>query len=157
MVAGPLERPTQLLPQVHGESRPTLVMIRSGLTQAPWGLFKKIVIADNVPDFVQLIYSTPGHYDGASLLLATALFSVQIYCDFSGYTDMALGLARMMGYELVVNFRQPYFSSSVGEFWRRWHISLSSWFRDYLYVPLGGSRVSTTRTRFNLMVTFLVS
>jgi len=141
MVAGPIERPTQLLPQFHGESRPTLVMIRSGLTQAPWGLFKKIVIADNVPDFVQLIYATPRHYDGASLLLATTLFSVQIYCDFSGYTDMALGLARMMGYNLVINFRQPYSSSSIGEFWRRWHISLSTWFRDYVYIPMGGRRV----------------
>jgi D-alanyl-lipoteichoic acid acyltransferase DltB (MBOAT superfamily) len=157
MVAGPIERPNQLLPQFHREPHPTLVRIRSGLTQALWGLFKKIVIADNVSDFVQLIYATPTHYDGASLLLATLLFSVQIYCDFSGYTDMALGLARMMGYDLVINFRQPYFSSSIAEFWRRWHISLSTWFRDYVYIPLGGSRVSVPRNWFNLMVTFLVS
>jgi alginate O-acetyltransferase complex protein AlgI len=157
MVAGPIERPHQLLPQFHREPQPTSAGIRSGLTQALWGLFKKIVIADNVSDFVQLIYATPTHYDGASLLLATVLFSVQIYCDFSGYTDMALGLARMMGYGLVVNFRQPYFSASIAEFWRRWHISLSTWFRDYVYIPLGGSRVSMTRNWFNLMVTFLVS
>jgi alginate O-acetyltransferase complex protein AlgI len=157
MVAGPIERPNQLLPQFHREPHPTSAMVRSGLTQALWGLFKKIVIADNVSDFVQLIYATPTHYDGASLLLATTLFSVQIYCDFSGYTDMALGLARMMGYDLVINFRQPYFSSSIGEFWRRWHISLSTWFRDYVYIPLGGSRVSVPRNWFNLMVTFLVS
>ncbi|HEY4046608.1 MAG TPA: MBOAT family O-acyltransferase [Acidobacteriaceae bacterium] len=157
MVAGPIERPNQLLPQFHREPSITFDGVRSGLAQALWGLFKKIVIADNVSEFVKLIYSAPRHYDGAELLLATTLFSLQIYCDFSGYTDMALGLARMMGYELVINFRQPYFSRSVGEFWRRWHISLSTWFRDYVYIPLGGSRVSPPRHWFNLMVTFVVS
>ena len=157
MVAGPIERPNQLLPQFHREPRITSGGFRSGLTQAMWGLFKKIVIADNVSEFVKLVYSAPRQYDGASLLLATTLFSIQIYCDFSGYTDMALGLARMMGYELVVNFRQPYFSRSVGEFWRRWHISLSTWFRDYVYIPLGGNRVSAPRHWFNLMATFVIS
>jgi alginate O-acetyltransferase complex protein AlgI len=157
MVAGPIERPNQLLPQFHREPHATSAMVRSGLAQALWGLFKKIVIADNVSMFVQLIYSAPRQYNGISLLLATLLFSIQIYCDFSGYTDMALGLARMMGYELVINFRQPYFSSSVTEFWRRWHISLSTWFRDYVYIPLGGNRVSESRHWFNLMVTFVVS
>jgi alginate O-acetyltransferase complex protein AlgI len=157
MVAGPIERPSQLLPQFHHEPRITSEGVRSGLSQALWGLFKKIVIADNVSDFVALIYTTPRHFDGAALLTATFLFSLQIYCDFSGYTDMALGLARMMGYELVVNFRQPYFSRSVGEFWRRWHISLSTWFRDYLYIPLGGNRVTVPRHFFNLMATFVVS
>ena len=103
------------------------------------------------------LHHSAAHYDGAALLLATLFFSVQIYCDFSGYTDMALGFARMMGYELVINFRQPYFSRSVGEFWRRWHISLSTWFRDYLYIPLGGNRVEVSRNYFNLMVTFVVS
>ncbi|HEV2274147.1 MAG TPA: MBOAT family O-acyltransferase, partial [Acidobacteriaceae bacterium] len=157
MVAGPIERPNQLLPQFHREPKISPGKIRSGLAQALWGLFKKIVIADNVSEFVKLIYSAPSHYDGAALLLATTLFSLQIYCDFSGYTDMALGLARMMGYELVVNFRQPYFSRSIGEFWRRWHISLSTWFRDYVYIPLGGNRVSAPRHWFNLMATFVIS
>src|ERR1700730_13971278 len=126
MVAGPIERPSELLPQFHREPKITLAGVQSGMVQAAWGLFKKIVIADNVADFVKLVYATPSHYTGAAFVLATTLFSLQIYCDFSGYTDMALGLARMMGYDLRVNFRQPYFSSSVGEFWHRWHISLST-------------------------------
>jgi D-alanyl-lipoteichoic acid acyltransferase DltB (MBOAT superfamily) len=133
MVAGPIERPYELLPQFHREPRVTLDGVRAGMVQALWGLFKKMVIADNVADFVRLIYDTPRHYNGAALVLATLLFSIQIYCDFSGYTDIALGLARMMGYELRINFMQPYFSRSVGEFWRRWHISLSTWFRLRLY------------------------
>jgi len=157
MVAGPIERPTQLLPQFHREPRITVEGISSGLVQALWGLFKKIVIADNVSDFVKLVYASPRRFDGAELLLATTLFSLQIYCDFSGYSDMALGLARTMGFELVMNFRQPYFSSSIGEFWRRWHISLSTWFRDYVYIPMGGNRVTLLRNWFNLMVTFVAS
>jgi alginate O-acetyltransferase complex protein AlgI len=127
------------------------------MVQALWGLFKKMVLADNVADFVKLIYDTPRHYSGAALVLATVLFSIQIYCDFSGYTDIALGLARMMGYELRINFMQPYFSRSVGEFWRRWHISLSTWFRDYVYIPLGGNRVKLSRHYANLMITFVIS
>jgi alginate O-acetyltransferase complex protein AlgI len=157
MVAGPIERPYELLPQFHREPSVTLDGVRAGLAQALWGLFKKMVLADNVADFVKLIYDSPRHYDGAALLLATLLFSIQIYCDFSGYTDIALGLARMMGYELRINFLQPYFSRSVGEFWRRWHISLSTWFRDYVYIPLGGSRVKLPRHYFNLMITFVIS
>ena len=157
MVAGPIERPYELLPQFHREPKVTLEGVRSGMVQALWGLFKKMVLADNVADFVKLIYDTPRHYDGAALVLATLLFSIQIYCDFSGYTDIALGLARMMGYELRVNFMQPYFSRSVGEFWRRWHISLSTWFRDYVYIPLGGNRVSSSRHYANLMITFVIS
>ncbi len=157
MVAGPIERPYELLPQFHREPSVTLDGVRAGLAQALWGLFKKMVLADNVADFVKLIYDSPRHYDGAALLLATLLFSIQIYCDFSGYTDIALGLARMMGYELRINFLQPYFSRSVGEFWRRWHISLSTWFRDYVYIPLGGNRVKLPRHYFNLMITFVIS
>jgi alginate O-acetyltransferase complex protein AlgI len=157
MVAGPIERPSELLPQFHREPKITLAGVQSGMVQAAWGLFKKIVIADNVADFVKLVYATPSHYTGAAFVLATTLFSLQIYCDFSGYTDMALGLARMMGYDLRVNFRQPYFSSSVGEFWRRWHISLSTWFRDYVYIPLGGNRVKLPRYYLNLMITFAIS
>lgn len=157
MVAGPIERPGHLLPQFHREPHVSSEQIRSGLAQAMWGLFKKIVLADNVANFVQLIYHSPRQYDGAELSLATLLFSIQIYCDFSGYTDIAIGVARMMGYDLAINFRQPYFSRSVAEFWHRWHISLSTWFRDYTYIPLGGNRVSTPRHWFNLMVTFLLS
>src|ERR1700722_6308236 len=157
MVAGPIERPYELLPQFHREPRVTLEGVRAGMVQALWGLFKKMVLADNVADFVKLIYDTPHHYNGAALTLATLLFSLQIYCDFSGYTDIALGLARMMGYYLRVNFRQPYFSSSVGEFWHRWHISLSTWFRDYVYIPLGGNRVKLPRYYLNLMITFAIS
>jgi alginate O-acetyltransferase complex protein AlgI len=157
MVAGPIERPYELLPQFHREPKVTLGEVRAGMAQALWGLFKKMVLADNVADFVGLVYGTPRHYDGAALLLATLLFSIQIYCDFSGYTDIALGLARMMGYELRINFLQPYFSRSVGEFWRRWHISLSTWFRDYVYIPLGGNRVTLARHYLNLMITFVIS
>jgi alginate O-acetyltransferase complex protein AlgI len=157
MVAGPIERPYELLPQFHHEPKVSLEGVRAGMVQALWGLFKKMVIADNVADFVKLIYDTPRHYDGAALVLATFLFSIQIYCDFSGYTDIALGLARMMGYELRINFLQPYFSRSVGEFWRRWHISLSTWFRDYVYIPLGGNRVTLPRHYCNLMITFVIS
>ena len=157
MVAGPIERPHELLPQFHREPQVTPGGMRAGMAQALWGLFKKMVVADNLADFVKLVYDTPRHYDGAALLLATLLFSIQIYCDFSGYTDIALGLARMMGYELRINFLQPYFSRSVGEFWRRWHISLSTWFRDYVYIPLGGNRVKWSRHYANLMITFVLS
>jgi alginate O-acetyltransferase complex protein AlgI len=157
MVAGPIERPYELLPQFHRDPKVTYEGVRAGMVQALWGLFKKMVLADNVADFVKLIYDTPQHYSGAALVLATLLFSIQIYCDFSGYTDIALGLARMMGYELRINFMQPYFSRSVGEFWRRWHISLSTWFRDYVYIPLGGNRVKLSRHYANLMITFVIS
>jgi alginate O-acetyltransferase complex protein AlgI len=157
MVAGPIERPYELLPQFHREPTVTYEGVRAGMVQALWGLFKKMVLADNVADFVKLIYDTPRHYNGSALVLATLLFSIQIYCDFSGYTDIALGLARMMGYELRINFMQPYFSRSVGEFWRRWHISLSTWFRDYVYIPLGGNRVKLSRHYVNLMITFVIS
>jgi len=157
MVAGPIERPYELLPQFHREPQVSGEGVRAGMVQALWGLFKKMVLADNVADFVKLIYDTPRHFNGAALLMATLLFSIQIYCDFSGYTDIALGLARMMGYELRINFMQPYFSRSVGEFWRRWHISLSTWFRDYVYIPLGGNRVKLSRHYANLMITFAIS
>ena len=157
MVAGPIERPYELLPQFHREPKVTYEGVRAGMVQALWGLFKKMVLADNVADFVKLIYDAPRHYNGSALVLATLLFSIQIYCDFSGYTDIALGLARMMGYELRINFMQPYFSRSVGEFWRRWHISLSTWFRDYVYIPMGGNRVKLSRHYLNLMITFVIS
>jgi alginate O-acetyltransferase complex protein AlgI len=131
--------------------------IKSGIILAIWGLFKKMVIADSLGGFVNLVYASPRSYSGAELLLATLSFAIQIYCDFSGYSDIALGIARMMGYELRLNFAQPYFSRSIGEFWHRWHISLSTWFRDYVYIPLGGNRVKTFRLYFNLLATFLLS
>ncbi|RZU41350.1 MBOAT family O-acyltransferase [Edaphobacter modestus] len=157
MVAGPIERPRQLLPQFHHEPVLRSDRIKSGITLATWGLFKKMVIADSLSGFVNLVYASPRSYSGVELLLATLSFAIQIYCDFSGYSDIALGIARMMGYELRLNFAQPYFSRSIGEFWHRWHISLSTWFRDYLYIPLGGNRVRTFRLYFNLLATFLLS
>jgi alginate O-acetyltransferase complex protein AlgI len=157
MVAGPIERPNELLPQFHREPGFSVERIRSGFAQALWGLFKKMVLADSVSGFVNLVYQSPQGYSGASLLLATCFFALQIYCDFSGYSDIAVGLARVMGYDLRINFRQPYFSQSITEFWRRWHITLSSWFRDYFYIPIGGSRVRPARHYLNLMLTFALS
>jgi D-alanyl-lipoteichoic acid acyltransferase DltB (MBOAT superfamily) len=157
MVAGPIERPKNLLPQfaVHQPFRYDDFV--TGIRLALWGAFKKLVVADTIAQVVNNVYGFPDRFRGPVLIIGTILFAVQIYCDFSGYSDIALGIARMMGYRLMVNFRQPYFARSVGEFWRRWHISLSSWFRDYLYIPLGGSRVTSLRTAFNLFVVFLVS
>lgn len=157
MVAGPIERPGELLPQFHREPVATLERLKSGFAQALWGFFKKMVIADAVAGPVNAVFATPEKFQGIVLLLATLCFALQIYCDFSGYSDIALGLARAMGYDLRVNFRQPYFSRSISEFWRRWHISLSTWFRDYVYIEMGGNRVSTGRKYFNLFITFLVS
>jgi D-alanyl-lipoteichoic acid acyltransferase DltB (MBOAT superfamily) len=157
MVAGPIERPNQLLPQFHRDPEFRIERFRSGVEHTLWGLFKKMVIADLLSGFVNLVYSAPQQYTGTELIMATLAFSLQIYCDFSGYSDIALGVARMMGYELRVNFAQPYFSRSIGEFWRRWHISLSTWFRDYVYISLGGNRVAVPRYYFNLLITFIVS
>jgi D-alanyl-lipoteichoic acid acyltransferase DltB (MBOAT superfamily) len=157
MVAGPIERPNQLLPQFHHDPTFRPGRVRSGIKLALWGLFKKMVIADALAGFVNLVYANPQGFSGAELTVATLAFSLQIYCDFSGYSDIALGVARMMGYELRVNFLQPYFSRSIGEFWHRWHVSLSTWFRDYVYIPLGGNRVAVPRHYINLLVTFLIS
>jgi len=156
MVAGPIERPNQLLPQFHRDPEFHAERFRSGMEHAMWGLFKKMVIADSLSRYVSLIYSAPRSFTSSELLIATLAFSVQIYCDFSGYSDIAIGVARMMGYELRLNFAQPYFSCSVGEFWHRWHISLSTWFRDYVYIPLGGNRVTVPRHCFNLLATFAI-
>src|SRR5690606_12257641 len=120
------------------------------------GLFKKVFIADGLSGFVNSVFAGPELYDGATVWLAVLGFSVQIYCDFSGYSDMAIGLARVLGYDFPENFRMPYLSTSVAEFWHRWHISLSTWLRDYLYIPLGGNRGSATRTYINLMLTMLL-
>lgn len=157
MVAGPIERPRQLLPQFHRDPHVTVERVHSGLQVALWGLFKKMVIADSIGGVVDLVYRDPRQFTNTEVLVATLLFSIQIYCDFSGYSDMAVGVARVMGYELRINFSQPYLSKSVGEFWHRWHISLSTWFRDYVYIPLGGNRVRLPRYLLNLMITFVVS
>ena len=157
MVAGPIERPNQLLPQFHRTPRITTERIHSGLRIALWGFFKKMVVADALSTLVNTVYANPRNFNNTELCVATVCFAIQIYCDFSGYSDIAIGLARVMGYELRINFLQPYFSRSIGEFWHRWHISLSTWFRDYLYIPLGGNRVRLPRYLFNVFITFALS
>ena len=157
LVAGPIERAEHMLPQFHRATRLEYDRVRDGILQATWGLSKKVCVADLVAPFVASVYAEPRMYNGSYLALATVLFAVQIYCDFSGYSDMALGIARILGYDLMTNFRQPYFSTSLGEFWRRWHISLSSWFRDYVYFPLGGNRVGLPRRAVNILLVFTLS
>lgn len=157
LVAGPIERASRLLPQLQRSRTVTWEDTASGARQILCGFFKKIVIADSVAVFVGEAYATPETMSGARLTLATMLFAFQIYCDFSAYSDIAIGTARMFGIELMQNFNYPYFSKSMGEFWQRWHISLSTWFRDYVYIPLGGNRGGSNQTRRNLFVTFLVS
>jgi alginate O-acetyltransferase complex protein AlgI len=157
LVAGPIERPANLLRQLDIPMSWDTDRVIRGLKQMLWGFFKKLVIADRCGLIVDQVYAHPGQHDGPALLLATYLFAFQIYCDFSGYGDIALGAARVMGFDLMVNFRRPYASTSVSAFWGRWHISLSSWFRDYLYIPLGGNRVVKWRWYMNLLLVFLVS
>jgi len=157
LVAGPIERSTHLLPQFQRTHRFEYARVASGMRLMLWGFFKKIVIADRLALLVNGVYAEPGIYPGPVLVLATLFFAFQIYCDFSGYSDIAIGTARLMGFDLMQNFRSPYFSQSLTEFWQRWHISLSTWFRDYLYIPLGGNRGSAARTRVNLMIVFLLS
>jgi alginate O-acetyltransferase complex protein AlgI len=157
LVAGPIERPQNLLHQLAAEHRLDYHRVRDGLQQMLWGLFKKVAIADQLAATVDMVYSTPTAYSGLELIVATLLFALQIYCDFSGYSDIALGASKVMGIDLMQNFRQPYFSRSISEFWRRWHISLSTWFRDYLYVPLGGNRHGKARQALNLLIVFVVS
>lgn len=156
LVAGPIERATSLLPQIQSVRRVTWDHIRSGTFLVFIGLVKKIAIADSVAPVVNQIFAEPTAYTSLELLVGLYLFSFQIYGDFSGYSDIARGCARLMGFDLMVNFQQPYFSRNITEFWRRWHISLSSWLRDYLYIPLGGNRRGLTRTYINLMVTMLL-
>ena len=157
LVAGPIERTNNLLVQIRSEHTFDYSKATYGLKLMVWGFFKKMVVADNLAVFVDRVYNNMELYEGFSLILATVFFSVQIYCDFSGYSDIARGAAKLFGIELMENFRSPYFSSSIKEFWSRWHISLSTWFRDYLYIPLGGNRVGKLRHRINLLITFLVS
>jgi D-alanyl-lipoteichoic acid acyltransferase DltB (MBOAT superfamily) len=145
LVAGPIERSQALLPQLRQRHRPDLDRWASGLTRMAWGFFKKLVIADRLALYVDAVYAQPGAHGGWTVLIATYCFAFQIYCDFSGYTDIAIGAARVLGIQLMENFRAPYAARSIREFWRRWHISLTTWFRDYVYIPLGGNRGSRRR------------
>ncbi len=157
LVAGPIERPQNVLHQFHETHIYDWEKVKSGLMMMAWGLFKKVVIADRLAMLVDFAYKNPSEQSGLTLFVATFFYTFQIYCDFSGYSDIALGSARVMGFDLMENFRTPYFSTSISEFWRRWHISLSTWFRDYLYIPLGGNRVSEWRRYFNQFFVFMVS
>jgi alginate O-acetyltransferase complex protein AlgI len=157
LVAGPIERPQNLLHQFREWHAVNYSDIRAGLRRMAWGFFKKLVIADRLALYVNDVYAAPRTHNGLQLSLATVFFAYQIYCDFSGYTDIAIGAAQILGFRLMENFKTPYYSRSVSEFWRRWHISLSTWFRDYLYVPLGGSRVNQRRHTANLLITFGIS
>ena len=157
LVAGPIERSKNLLPQFYEKHIFDLNRVVSGIRIMLWGFFKKIVIADRAATAVNTIYNSAGSYTGLYLTAATLLFTFQIYCDFSGYSDIAKGCARVLGFRLMDNFRNPYFSKSIKEFWRRWHISLSTWFMDYVYIPLGGNREGEAKKYRNLIITFLVS
>ena len=157
LVAGPIERGAQMLPQLRRAHGFDYGRVASGLRLMAWGMFKKVVIADRLAQMVTPIFDHPRQYQGLPLLLAVAGFTLQIYTDFSGYTDLARGAARVLGYQMVLNFRQPYFAASVGDFWRRWHLSLSNWFRDYVYIPLGGNRRGPARRYANLFAVFLLS
>lgn len=157
LVAGPIERSTNLLPQFFEKHEFNYAAVKQGILTAAWGFFKKVVIADRLSEYVNMVYGDVTNYGSAALAIATIFFTVQIYCDFSGYSDIALGTARIMGFRLMKNFNRPYFAGNIREFWQRWHISLSTWFRDYFYIPLGGNRVKKSRWYFNLFFTFLVS
>ena len=157
LVAGPIERAGNLLHQFYEEHKFEYKRVVDGLKLMLWGFFKKVVVADRLAIIVNTIYNNVGDYTGIYLLIGTIFFAFQIYCDFSGYSDIAIGSAQIMGFRLMDNFKRPYFSKSIPEFWRRWHISLSSWFRDYVYIPLGGSKISVPRWYFNLFSIFLIS
>lgn len=157
LVAGPIERASNLLVQFRRNNKLDIDRLSSGAKLILWGLFKKVVIADRLALYVDRVYGDPQAYSGSTLLLATYFFAFQIYCDFSGYSDIAIGSARLLGYDLMQNFRLPYFAASFSDFWHRWHISLSTWFRDYLYLPLGGNRVAYGRWTVNIITVFILS
>ncbi len=157
LVAGPIERANRLLPQFYKKYKFDYKRITSGLRLMFWGFFKKIVIADNLAEYVNMVYSHPSHFKGFVIIVATFFFAWQVYCDFSGYADIAVGSARILGFNLIDNFRRPYFSKSMSEFWRRWHISLMEWFKDYIYIPLGGNRVVKWQWYYNIIIVFFVS
>jgi alginate O-acetyltransferase complex protein AlgI len=157
LVAGPIERATHLLPQIQAPRKFDYGQAVEGMRLMLWGFFKKMVIANTLAPVVDEIFSHYTGYSGSTLVLGAVFFAIQIYCDFSGYTDIALGVAKLFGFELLTNFKFPYFSRDLAEFWRRWHISLSSWFRDYLYIPLGGSKEGKLKAVRNTFIIFLVS
>ena len=156
LVAGPIVKAGEFIPQLHEERGISLANLAPGVQIFVFGLFKKIVLADNLSVFVDAVHQAPAAYSGLTLLLAAYAYALQIYCDFSGYSDMAVGCARILGYDLPRNFNLPYLSQNVSEFWKRWHISLSSWLQNYLYIPLGGNRKGTARTYLNLMLTMVI-
>ena len=157
LVAGPIERATNLLPQFYKKRTFEYEKAVDGMRQILWGLFKKVVIADNCAEYANLIFNNYQDYSGSTLLLGAIFFTFQIYGDFSGYSDIAIGTSRLFGFNLMQNFATPYFSRDIAEFWRRWHISLSTWFRDYLYIPLGGSKGGTWMKVRNTFIIFLIS
>lgn len=157
LVAGPIERPQNLLHQFREKYDFDYDRVTSGLRLMAWGLFKKVVIADRLAIVADTVYNNPEGFNSLSMIIATVFFSFQIFCDFSGYSDMAIGAARVMGFKLMKNFNKPYQARTIDEFWKRWHISLSTWFRDYLYISLGGNRVTIPRWYLNLFIVFLVS
>lgn len=157
LVAGPIERATNLLPQFYKKRVFEYDKAVDGMRQMLWGLFKKVVIADNCAEYANIIFNNYTNFSGSTLILGAIFFTFQIYCDFSGYSDMAIGMSRLFGFNLMKNFAFPYFSRDIAEFWRRWHISLSTWFRDYLYIPLGGSKGSLSKIVRNTFIIFLVS
>ena len=157
LVAGPIERPQNLLHQFREKYDFEYNRVVEGFKLMLWGLFKKLVIADRLAIYVNAVYKNPEQHNGRTFVLATIFFAFQIYCDFSGYSDIAIGAAKVMGFKLMTNFNRPYFARNISEFWKRWHISLSTWFRDFLYISLGGNRVSIPRWYFNLLLVFLIS
>lgn len=157
LVAGPIERPQNLLHQFREKYDFDYDRIVEGLKLMLWGFVKKLVIADRLAIYVNAVYNNPEQHNGMTLLVATIFFAIQIYCDFSGYSDIAIGAAKVMGFKLMTNFNRPYFARTISEFWKRWHISLSTWFKDYLYISLGGNRVSIPRWYFNLLLVFIIS
>ncbi|PKP21894.1 MAG: membrane-bound O-acyltransferase family protein [Bacteroidetes bacterium HGW-Bacteroidetes-19] len=157
LVAGPIERATNLLPQFYKKREFSYTQSVDGLRQILWGLFKKMVIADNCAEFANLVFNNSNDYSGSTLLLGAIFFAFQIYGDFSGYSDIAIGTSKLFGFQLMKNFSFPYFSRDIAEFWRRWHISLSTWFRDYLYIPIGGSKGTIWKVLRNTFVIFMVS
>lgn len=157
LVAGPIERATSLLPQFYKKRSFNYSKAVDGMRQILWGLFKKVVIADNCAEYANLIFNNSDNYSGSTLIVGAIFFTFQIYGDFSGYSDIAIGTSRLFGFDLKRNFAFPYFSRDIAEFWRRWHISLSTWFRDYLYIPLGGSRGGTWMKVRNTFIIFIVS
>lgn len=156
ITSGPIERAESFLPQLKEKRIFQYEQASYGLKLIVWGLFQKMM-ADILAGYVDKVFDSPSSYQGFALMLAVVFFTFQIYCDFSGYSNMSIGLAKLLGFDLITNFKSPYFSSSIREFWRRWHISLSGWFRDYVYIPLGGNRVGKIRQKINLLITFAVS